>query len=172
MPVAFLLGWQGIREMPLQDKCKTRQKRGPGPAWRVSRLIDSGSLPNGDVSFYLLRTGLGNRELFSPPTIRHSVPYKEQFAKHPHWAERMGWLVFALYEDLACSGYQAMMRTVRNGLVDAIAVVDTDRLHRHVAAQAHGFQGDGPPPANMRSCCTARPGRARRRDRASAGGFI
>jgi site-specific DNA recombinase len=64
------------------------------------------------------------------------------------WAERMGWQVFAAYEDPARSGrgvedrpgYQAMMDAVRQGLVDAIAVVDTDRTHRHVAHEEAMYQ--------------------------------
>jgi len=64
------------------------------------------------------------------------------------WAEKRGWQVFATHEDPACSGrgvkdrpgYQAMMDTVRQGLVEAILVADTDRLHRHVAHEEAMYQ--------------------------------
>jgi len=57
------------------------------------------------------------------------------------WSERMGWKVYHVYEDPAKTGrsiesrfgYQAMMEAARANLVDAIVVVDTDRLHRNVA---------------------------------------
>jgi len=64
------------------------------------------------------------------------------------WAEKRGWQVFATHEDPACSGrsvkgrpgYLAMMDTVRQGLVEAILVADTDRLHRHVAHEEAMYQ--------------------------------
>jgi site-specific DNA recombinase len=65
-----------------------------------------------------------------------------------NWAERMGWKVYAVYEDPARTarhledrpGYASMMEAVRDGLVDAIAVVDTDRVHRNVANEEAMYQ--------------------------------
>jgi site-specific DNA recombinase len=64
------------------------------------------------------------------------------------WAERMGWQVHAVYEDPARTaryledriGYRNMMQAVRAGMIDAIAVVDTDRLHRNVANEEAMYQ--------------------------------
>lgn len=65
-----------------------------------------------------------------------------------NWAERMGWQVYHVYEDPARTarflqdrpGYAAMMEAARTGLVNAIAVVDTDRIHRNVANEEAMYQ--------------------------------
>jgi site-specific DNA recombinase len=91
------------------------------------------------VAFYLRVSSEEQRRGYSMEAQREDLL---------RWAERMAWHVFAIYEDPACSGrttedrpgYLATMQTVRAGLVGAIVVADTDRLHRHVANEEAMYQ--------------------------------